>query len=262
MLHYKNRKDKVHILTLDAVLAEDIYQRLEEYPGFNSVKLIKPSSESIIKPEDIQKKAQDTTTSKVLIIDVRSQTRPLLQNAYSDIVRFNRPDFNLYCYSVLIGDGPVNYFGPGGTEALRSYLADMRLDFSPAVFFGDPLLYYSYHERQDMVGYESFELTEKLPQRLEKYFHGDDLNLAEIRSYFRAANKDSDKRLKKRKQRLEVLEKMCIKLIQDECPGCNGQYLDAFKREGYAVPSESLKFNLYPFCFEELVLDLITRPRE
>jgi hypothetical protein len=79
MLHYKNRNDKIHILTMDHLLLEDIYERLHEYPGMESIELVKLGNErSVIEAEDILKSARDTVTSRVLIIDIRSQTRPQL----------------------------------------------------------------------------------------------------------------------------------------------------------------------------------------
>ena len=69
----------------------------------------------------------------LLIMDVRRQTKARLQRPYSDIVRFNRPDFNRYCYSVVLGDGPVSLLTPGkGEEGLYVFLSDLRVDYSPA----------------------------------------------------------------------------------------------------------------------------------
>ena len=36
MLHYKDRKPRIHIVTLDPVLATDAYERLRCYPGLES----------------------------------------------------------------------------------------------------------------------------------------------------------------------------------------------------------------------------------
>jgi hypothetical protein len=36
MLHYKNRNNRIHILTLDRALAEDVYERLKDYPGMGN----------------------------------------------------------------------------------------------------------------------------------------------------------------------------------------------------------------------------------
>ncbi|HEC04410.1 MAG TPA: hypothetical protein ENI81_12825 [Phycisphaerales bacterium] len=134
MLHYRDRQRKIHIITMDPVLADDVYERLNEYPGMESVEIVRPGDgKSPITPEDIKQQARDTLTSRVLIMDVRRQTKARLQRPYSDIVRFNRPDFNRYCYSVVLGDGPVSLLTPGkGEEGLYVFLSDLRVDYSPA----------------------------------------------------------------------------------------------------------------------------------
>ena len=140
MLHYTDRQSRIHILTLDPVLATDVYERLHNYPGMESVELIRPGNgTSAITVQDIKQLARETTTSKVLIIDVRRQTKARLQGPYSEIVRFNRPDFNSYCYSVLLGDGPVSRFTPEKREeGIYAFLSDLRVDYSPAVLFMSP----------------------------------------------------------------------------------------------------------------------------
>ena len=129
MLHYTNRQSRIHILSLDPVLATEVYERLHNYPGMESVELIRPGNGmSAIKVQDIKQLARETTTSKVLIFDVRRQTKARLQRPYSDIVRFNRPDFNRYCYSVLLGDGPVSLFTPDiRPHSVNFYPADLVL---------------------------------------------------------------------------------------------------------------------------------------
>jgi hypothetical protein len=103
---------------------------------------------------------------------------------------------------VLIGDGPTNLFRPGiGVEAFQPYLANLRMDFSPAVFFGDPFLYYSYDEVQKMAIYVHSSLPERIPQRLEKYFKGGRLAVAQVRKYFRAADEQNGEKLRKKKER-------------------------------------------------------------
>jgi len=168
MLHYRDRREKIHIITLDRVLATDVFERLHEYPQTQSVELVQPGrGESTITVEDIREMVLDTTTSRVLIIDVRRQTKPRLQQAYSDIVRFNRPDFHRYCHSVLIEDGPFNLFTPAKRmESLYRFLSDLRVDYSPAVFFGNPFLHYSHAEIQEMNLYNDNALPEKVSARL------------------------------------------------------------------------------------------------
>src|SRR4030042_4333549 len=114
MLHNRDRMPRIHILTVDRTLATDVYERLRGWPGMESIELICPvDDESDITVADIARLTMETMTSRVLIIDVRRQTKGRLQRVYSDVVRFNRPDFSQYCYSVLIGDGPVGLLDPG-----------------------------------------------------------------------------------------------------------------------------------------------------
>lgn len=107
------------------------------------MELIRPGNgTSAITVQDIKQLARETTTSKVLIIDVHRQTKARLQRPYSEIVRFNRPDFNHYCYSVLLGDGPVGLFTPERREeATYLFLSDLRVDYSLAVLFMSPFFF-------------------------------------------------------------------------------------------------------------------------
>ena len=145
MLHYRDRKPRIHILTLDRTLAADVYERLHSQPGMESIELIRPVEGEIdITVADIARLRRETTMSRVLVIDVRRQTKARLQGIYSEIVRFNRPDFNVYCYSILIGDGPAGLLDPGKHKrVLYPFLSDLRADYSPAAFFTNPFLHYS-----------------------------------------------------------------------------------------------------------------------
>lgn len=158
MLHHRDRIPGLHILTLDRILASDVYERLHNHPGMESVELVRPvENGSDIAVADLARVARETTTSRVLVMDVRRQTKPRLQRVYSDIVRFNRPDFNQFCYTVCIGDGPIGLLDPGRhMEVLIPFLSDMRVDYSPAVFFTNPFLHYSYEETQYQAIYENY----------------------------------------------------------------------------------------------------------
>jgi len=261
MLHHKNRSNQIHIITLDPLLLDDIYERLHEFPGLEAVELIKPGREGrTITADDILGLARDTLASRVLIIDIRSQTRVRLQRAYSDIARFNRGDLNIYCYIVLVGNGPVNFFhSDRGIKTFPAYLADLRNDFSPAVFFGDPFLYYSFEELQKMAVYEHSAFPENISQHFEKYFNGDRPSVRRIRRYFRAAGKQGDDKITAQKKRLKELKKLCLKMILDKFPVERGQMLKAFSYAGLAFPGEILRCNIYPFHFEEWVLDVFQK---
>ncbi len=261
MLNHKDRNDQIHIISMDPLLVEDIYERLREFPGLEEVRLVKPGGNgSAIPADDILDMARDTLASRVLIIDIRSQTRSRLQRAYSDISRFNRPDFNNYCYSVLVGDGPVNAFQPDkGINAFPAYLADLRIDFSPAVFFGDPFLYYSFEEMQQLAVYEHTPFPERISQHFDKYFKEDRPSVGLVRRFFRAADKQGDEKIKARDERLKTLKKLCMRMFQEGFPEDYEQMLEAISREGLAFPGEILRCNVYPFYFEEWVLDVFRK---
>ncbi len=263
MLHYKNRNNSIHILTIDSTLVEDIYERLRDYPGMESVGLIKPGNgHSTITPEDILKSSQDTMTSRVLIFDVRSQTKPILQRAYSDIVRFNRPDFNQYCYSVLIGDGPLNPpDNEKGLYAIGKYLSDARGDYNPAVYFVNLFLYYSFEELQEIATYHNNALPEEIPHILGKFFKENKIHTSQAYKYFRAANTEDSSRRQKKKERQSLLKALFFKMLSIEYPENKKILFNSFSKEGSSLPGEALKFNIYPFFFEEWVLDLLRKAK-
>jgi hypothetical protein len=257
MLHYTERKNNIRIITLDRVFAEDISERLHDYPDTASVQLIMPGNSQTITPEDILKTAHDTTDSKILIMDVRSHTKPRLQQAYSDIARFNRPDANNFCHIVLIGDGPTDYLLKSkGISAFQNYLADLRNDYSPAVFFADPFLYYTQQEIQELILDRNNTMPEKIPQRLEKYFKKN-LPIKTIYEYFRAAEKQDSTKLKRKKQRLGQLKDIFLKLAAEDFPNDKDTLAQALSKQGCWFPGETLRLNVYPFFFEEWIADLL-----
>jgi hypothetical protein len=264
MLHYNERNNKIYIITLDHVLADDVYERLSSHPEMESVEINKlGNGHHTITPESILQSARDTLTSKILIFDVRRQTRPILQHAYSEIVRFNRPDFNVYCYSVLIGDGPPNLFEHGnGIEAYRNYLVDLRVDYSPAVFFVDPFLYYSYEEMEDMALYHNNALPEQIPQRLERYFKEGKVSTRAAYSYFRAADAPDNLRQMRKEKRQNWLKSLFIKILHEASPDDADALVNGLSKEGYSLQGESLKINVYPFFFEQWVLDLMSKSKQ
>jgi hypothetical protein len=254
MLHYTDRKNRIHIITLDPILARDVYDRLSEHPGSKDAQLILPAEgRQTITPEDILKSARDTTDSRILIIDVRTQTKPKLQRAHSDIVRFNRPDLNHYCFAVLIGDGPSSFlFEKKGINAFQSYLADLRLDYSPAVFFANPFLYYTHEELLDLAMYHDNALPEKIPQRLEKFFKPG-IPVKTVYDFFRAPGEPDDKK----KKRLGKLKDIYLKIVTQDFPNDVERLKTALSKQGCDFPGETLKLNTYPFYFEEWISDLL-----
>lgn len=261
MIHYTDRKNRINIITLDTLLAEDIYERLSSYPGMESVNLVRPEvKRSIISPESIFHSIKESTTAKVLIIDVRGITIPKLQRAYSEIVRFNRPDFNHLCFSVLIGDGPVNVFQENkNLDTFQNYLADMRVDYSPALFFSSPFFLYGYEEAQQMNAYENDKMPEMIPVRLMKYFKDENVSIKSLYKYFRAAMVPEAERGEKKKKREEKLKRLIAKIFADEFPH-DVQYLkNGFTKEGHKFQGEPLRLNAYPFYFEEWILELLNK---
>jgi hypothetical protein len=262
MQHYENRKQKIDIISLDKVLAVDVYERLREYRELLSWELVLPGKgKSEITVDDIEEMAIDTKSSRILIFDVRSQNLGKLQHAYNRIIGYNRADFNSYCYTVVIGDGPASQ-SQSGMGSFHSYFDDIRVNYSPAVFFGDPLLNYSFAERREMAIYRDDSEPDRIPKRLEKYFKGDNIPVEQVRRYFRAANAEEEKRLEKKKARLKMLEGVYSKVIEEEFGDEKEQFIKALTKEGCAVPGESLRLNIYPIFFEEWVLDLIRKPKK
>ncbi|MGA2915214.1 MAG: hypothetical protein ABSE89_04230 [Sedimentisphaerales bacterium] len=261
MLHYRTREKSIQILTINPVFASDVYDRLHSYPGLESVKLLFPgSSESGFKVEDIEKLAHDTTNSSILIFDVSSLSRTRLQQAFSDIIRFNRPDFNENCYSIVIGDLPTEYIKNRKLyNNIYSYLSDIRVDFSPAVFFITPLSLYSLQEKQSTMTNPDNPFPERIPARFGKYFKEEMPSVQRVSAFFRAAEVGDDKKLKVKGKRQAVLKTLYIRMTDEDFPSMKELFLKGLTKEGYSVPGESLKVHLYPFFFEEWVSDLMRK---
>ena len=260
MLHYRDRERRIQILTMNPILASDVYDRLHNYPGLETVKLVVPGDgKSEIKVEDIENLAHDTTKSAILIIDVCSWTHARLQRAYSDIVRFNRPDFKQFCYSVLIGDSPMGYERGQKLNGISTFLSDLRVDFSPAVFFFTPFSLYSSQEKASMTLSQDELFPERIPQHFGKYFKEQLPSLKRLSVYFRAAEVRDDIRPAEIKKRQEVLKKLYIKMFEEDFPDKSEQLIKAMSKEGYDMPGEPLRINVYPFFFEEWVVDLMRK---
>jgi hypothetical protein len=248
-------------MTLDPVLLEDIIERLRCCRGFEHINLVRPAAPGRpIGPEDILKIGRDTTASRIIILDIRRNTRARLQRAYSDIVRFNRPDLNQYCYTVLVGDGPVNFLQPDrGIKTMAPFLAELRIDYSAAAFFGDPFLYYTMEEMQDMAIHHQGALPDKLSGHFTPYFKGDLPAVAQVRKYFRAADKQGHELAKKKKERHTVLKNLVTKIILDQFPNGGPNLEKALSKEGLDFPGEMTRCYIYPFHFTQKVLELLTK---
>jgi len=240
---------------MDPILAQDIYERLYYYPNMERVELILPKqSGKTITVDDIDTMALDTRSSSVIIMDIRHQTLTRLMQVYGKIVRFNRPDFNTYCYSVVIGDGPRGMLNPDvAMGAYQKYLADVRIDYSPGVFFVDPFLNYSHEEMQELVLYEGNAFPRKLPEQIGKYFKNDEMTVEQARSYFRAAEVEGQRKGAVRKRRQIKLAKYYNRML-DEIFSSNAEQMKrSLCKNGCSMPGEALNLNVYPFFFEQWV---------
>ena len=256
ILSYPRRRNNIHILTLDPILATDVYERIHHDPRMKNYQLIRPQDKGIRDTViEIDSMARDTVSSRLLIIDVRRATLPKLQRAYNKIVGYNRRDLNILCYIILIGDGPWDLFHAGKTlDVFVPHVASHRVDFHPAVFYYDPFLHYERDEIELRGIDDKFMLPDKIPRRLVTYFKKDqDIRVDKIRRYFRAADKDDEVR-KKRQRRLRSLYK---KRIAEQFPHHKGQLKTWLSRKGIRLASE--KLHLYPLFFEDWVYNLMQK---
>jgi hypothetical protein len=256
ILSHPRREDRIHILTLDPILALDVYERIHHDPRMKHYQLVTPRKASIKETiAEMRGMAQDTIFSKLLVIDVRRATLPKLQNIYNRIVGYNRRDFNRLCYTVLIGDGPVNLFQAGKSmDVFVPHLSAHRVDYHPAVFFYDPFLHYEPNEIQLQRMHDEFILPDKIPRRLVPYFREDqDIRVDRIRGYFRATGRTEQVKQK----RLRKLRRLYKKRIAEQFPHHKDQLRAWLSREGIRLASE--KLHLYPLFFEDWVYDLMKR---
>lgn len=256
ILSHSRRRNIIHILTLDRILADDIYERIRTDPRTESCTVKKPTGGIQHGPEEIESMAPDTVLSRVMIIDVRKSTLPMLQQVYNKVVGYNRRDLNKLCYIILIGDGPINLFHSGKCfDDFVPYLTKHRLDYYPAAFFYDPFIHYEPDEVSPNPTDFAALLPVKLPKRLAPYFKEQAITVADIRKFFRAAGKSREVKQK----RLAKLTDLYKKRIAEQFP--NGQCeLDAlFTHDGLSLATE--KMHLYPLFLEDWVFELIEKAR-
>lgn len=259
VLSHSQRKEVIHILTLDPILASDICERISNDHRLKHCKL-KQSRERGIDPmiDDIDRMAKDTVSSRLLIFDVRTMTLPKLRSSYNRIVGYNRKDFNKRCYTILIGDGPKTLFQAGRSLGVFvSHLSAHRVDYHPAVYFYDPFLHYEAGEIHPPCIGEEFLLPDKIPSRLTPFFRQEqDLSVDRIRQFFRATGKAKEIR----KERLGILKSIYKKRIAEQFPRHQDQLKDWLSKEGMRLASE--KLHLYPMFFEDWVYDLICKAKK
>ena len=259
LLSHPNRKNRLHVLTMDPVLAEDVCERLAGDPRTQEVERVAPRGKAIT-VEDVEALAEGTVESRVLILDVRSLTLPRLMHAYNRVAGYNRRDLNECCFTVLIGDGPAALFSTQNTfDAMAGLLAQFRIDYLPAVFFFDPFVHYPYEEHVGLQVDIRHDLPEALPKRFAKWFKHDNLSVADVRRYFRAHSSPPALRQAVQAQRAEKLRLVLEKRIAEMAPGQEQRLLPILSRTGLKLRGETLAVNLYPLFFEDWVDGLMRR---
>ncbi len=258
ILSHRRRRGQIHVLTIDSVLATDVCERIGADRRLQRFDLICPHATDVRSGlEELERMTQETVLSRLIIFDVRRATLPRLRKYFNAVVGYNRRDFNKLCYSLCIGDGPVNLFQDGhALDLFVPYLASHRVDFHPAAFFYDPFLHYEPSEIPAQALDDEFTIPHALPKRLAPYFHGDAKKLGPIRFFFRATGKDEEIRHK----RLRTLRHLYKKRIVQQFPGREDELKAVFSRGGLQLASE--KMNLYPFHFEDWVYDVMRQARQ
>lgn len=257
VLSYQQRNPRIHILTLDQVLCDDIYERLRCDTRTRFYEMIMPKEPQWKgRLEEIEAMTSQTISSRLLIMDMRKITLPKLQQAYNKIIGYNRKDLNKFCFTVLIGDGPLNLFGAGKSfDVFVPYLASHRTDYNSAVFFYDPFIHYEPDEIDSSMD-EYFTLPTQLPRRLAQYFPEAGVTVEYVRRFFRADEQNDAVK----KQRLKVLAALYMKRIAELFPGHKNQTRELLSKKGLQLASERL--NLYPLFFEEWVHELMQKAAE
>ncbi|NLF32181.1 MAG: hypothetical protein GX591_15000 [Planctomycetes bacterium] len=262
MLHYTRRANRVYVLTLDAALAADVDERIRFDPRMGGVEVILPAAgRGAIEVEDIAAVAQETIRGRLFIFDVRRLTLPRLQEPFNRIVGFNRADLNERCFSLCIGDGPVDLFRPGTSiNVFSPVLAQNRIDYSPAAFFFDPLTHFTPDERPPVGIDQSTRLPDELPPRLAREFDDSAVSARRVREYFRAAGAPPAEREERKLRRLEKLEKLYRLRLRRAWPERAADLAAAIMSfEGYRTPDETLPLHTYPFFFEDWVFDCLRK---
>jgi hypothetical protein len=189
----------------------------------------------------------------MLILDVRRATLHKIQPAYNKIIGYNRKDLNRFCFTVLIGDGPLNLFQPGKQpDVFVPYLVNLRRDYSSAVFFFDPFIHYEPEETDSSMD-EELVLPRKPPRRLAPYFPEANVTVDSVRRFFRADEQNEAVK----KQRLKTLAALYMRRIGEQFPEHKEQLRGLLTKNGAQLGSE--KMNLYPIFFEDWVHELMQK---
>ncbi len=267
MLKHKSRTDKIFVFTLDPVLGEDIRERLAADPRTDDCQIILPRGnewppQNPLKDEDLRPLLQETITGRLVILDVRRQTLPRIQQSYNRIMGYNRGDLNERVFCLAIGDGPANLFSPGSTlEVFRSLLAKTRLDYGASMFFFDPFIHYAHEEIVELGLIRGDSLPVKIPRRLASSFQEENADVEQVRRYFRGWGVDSASLAATKKRRQEKLARLYEKRLQkvygDEAQQCQAM----LGRKGMVLRDETLRMVVYPLHFEYWVSQLVGNAR-
>ncbi len=259
ILAHPNRRDQIHILTVDPTLGTDIRERIRADERFKNCLVIRPTATSVRGAlEQVEQMAKDTVASRLIIFDVRRVTLARLRRPFNAVVGYNRRDFNKLCYSICIGDGPVALFQNGhGLDVFVPYLASHRVDYYPAAFFFDPFLQYEPNELETRGIDEDFVIPDAVPRRLEHYLQKkENLRLDKIRRFFRAAGKDEEVRDTRRR----MLRRLYKRQLTAQFPDRREEVKHLLTRMGVRLATE--KMNLYPLYFEDWAYKLLRRARK
>lgn len=255
ILSYKKRQNSIHILTTDAILADDIYERINDDFRMDHYSIIKPQTQSVKETaQEIDNKAANTVKSRVIIIDVRKMTLPIMQPAYNKVVGYNRRDLNNLCYIILIGDGPFDLFGRGDNlDSFVEMLGKRRVDYYQTAYFFDPFIHYE-DEEEDNPAEGKLVLKNTVPKRLLSYFSKQDkVTVGHIRKFFRATGVSQDVKEK----RMKILQDLFEKRIAEQFPSYKEKTSELMSKAGIELATE--KIHLYPFGFNELVYELMEK---
>ena len=259
ILTHPNRRDQIHVLTIDPILGTDVRERLRADDRFKHCAVLRPDAGSVRGAlEQVARMAKDTTASRLIIFDVRRVTLPRLRRPFNAIVGYNRRDFNKLCYCICIGDGPVTLFLNGHSlDVFIPYLGSHRVDYYPAVFFFDPFLQYEPHELEVRGVDEDFIIPDEVPRRLVRYLQKtENMTLDKIRRFFRAT--DKDEQVKSRRHRM--LRRLYKRQLTAQFPDRTDDVKHWLSRAGVRLATETM--SLYPLFFEDLAYALLRRAKK
>jgi hypothetical protein len=257
------RENRICLLSMDHVLAEDIQTRISEDYRLTGADVVVPqTANGVITPENVLKITKETVSARVLILDVRSLTLPRLQEVYNRASGYNRWDFNRGCYTIVLGDGIPEFPSPDvGVESFRKEFAKFRIDYSPVTFYFDPFIHFRRAERMELYSEKIERCFERIPSGMGRVFKEPVSNLSKVRAYFRASTPNVRGSSAVKHAREEKLKRVMTKMIRERFPSQKKDLLAAMSKDGCPLDGETLPLNVYPFFFEERISDLLIKAR-